>query len=177
MTSRLLIREVTPADLPDVHRLHSLPQTDEFNTLGIPQTVAVTEAVMAGWMQARAAGTAYTFCIDLLDESPQFIGLIALGLGEPKYSTAEVWYKLLPDYWGQGYASEALRAVLAFGFGQLKLHRMEAGCAVENGASARVLEKAGMRREGRKRKKLPIRGQWVDNYFYAMLEEDFAAVP
>jgi ribosomal-protein-alanine N-acetyltransferase len=175
-TSRLLIRTITPADLPDVHRLHSLPQTDAFNTLGIPQTVAVTEAVMAGWLQAQATNTAYVFCIELLAESSPFIGLIALNLGEPKYSSAEVWYKLLPGYWGQGYASEALRAVLAFGFGGLKLHRIEAGCAVDNGASARVLEKAGMTREGRKRKKLPIRGEWVDNYFYAMLEEDFEAM-
>ena len=50
---------------------------------------------------------------------------------------------------------------------------MEAGCAVENIASSKVLEKVGMTREGMKRKKLPIRGQWKDNYFYGILEEDF----
>jgi [ribosomal protein S5]-alanine N-acetyltransferase len=55
----------------------------------------------------------------------------------------------------------------------LKLHRIEAGCAVENVASVSVLEKVGMTREGMKRKKLPIRGEWKDNYFFGMLEEDF----
>jgi [ribosomal protein S5]-alanine N-acetyltransferase len=57
----------------------------------------------------------------------------------------------------------------------LRLHRIEAGCAVENIPSIKVLEKAGMTREGLKRKKLPIRGEWKDNYFYAILEEDFCA--
>ncbi|MEL7146066.1 MAG: GNAT family protein, partial [Bacteroidota bacterium] len=58
-------------------------------------------------------------------------------------------------------------------FDQLKLHRIEAGVAVDNQRSIRVLEKAGMTREGRKRKVLPIRGDWYDNYHYAILEEDF----
>ncbi len=60
-----------------------------------------------------------------------------------------------------------------FGFNDLKLHRIEAGCAVENIASSKVLEKVGMTKEGIKRKILPIRGEWKDNYFYAILEEDF----
>lgn len=60
-----------------------------------------------------------------------------------------------------------------FGFNDLKLHRIEAGCAVENIASSKVLEKVGMTKEGMKRKKLPIRGEWKDNYLYAILEEDF----
>jgi [ribosomal protein S5]-alanine N-acetyltransferase len=66
-----------------------------------------------------------------------------------------------------------LRKLLDFSFNILKLHRIEAGCAVENTASIKVLEKAGMTREGMKRKKLPIRGDWKDNYFYAISEEDF----
>ena len=60
--------------------------------------------------------------------------------------------------------------MLQFGFFELQLHRIEAGCAVENVASIKVLEHVGMIREGRKRQILPIRGEWIDNYFYAMLE-------
>jgi ribosomal-protein-alanine N-acetyltransferase len=55
----------------------------------------------------------------------------------------------------------------------LKLHRIEAGCAVGNFASIRVLEKVGMTNEGRKREILPIRGKWIDNYFYSILENEF----
>jgi [ribosomal protein S5]-alanine N-acetyltransferase len=94
-------------------------------------------------------------------------------LGVPNYQSGEVWYKLHKDFWGKGYATEAVTRILKFCFIDLNLHRIEAGCAVENVGSIRVLEKAGMTREGRKRKNLPIRGEWKDNYFYAILEEDF----
>ena len=59
-----------------------------------------------------------------------------------------------------------------FGFGELKLHRIQAGCAVENLSSIKVLEKNGFRYEGRRRKILPLKSGWVDNYEYAILETD-----
>jgi ribosomal-protein-alanine N-acetyltransferase len=62
--------------------------------------------------------------------------------------------------------------VIRFGFEELELHRIEAGVATENKASIRVLEKLGMTQEGKRRKILPIRGQWKDNYHYALLEDD-----
>ena len=96
-----------------------------------------------------------------------------MNIGKPNFRTAEVWYKLHPAYWKQGYTKEALASLLKFAFLDLNLHRVEAGCAVENIASIKVLENAGMIREGQKRKVLPIRGNRVDNYFYAMLETDF----
>ncbi|MEL7219689.1 MAG: GNAT family protein [Bacteroidota bacterium] len=78
-----------------------------------------------------------------------------------------------PNHWGSGYATEAVQAILAFGFEQLQLHRIEAGVATANIASIKVLERVGMLREGLCRKILPIRGEWYDNYMYAMLEEDY----
>ncbi|MDC1259516.1 GNAT family N-acetyltransferase [Flavobacteriaceae bacterium] len=73
-----------------------------------------------------------------------------------KYKRAEVWYKIHSDYWNKGYATESLKAIINFGFETLKLHRMEAGCAVDNKGSFTVLEKAGMVREGRLRQVLPL---------------------
>jgi RimJ/RimL family protein N-acetyltransferase len=63
--------------------------------------------------------------------------------------------------------------VLEFGFNELLLHRIEAGVATENSASIKVLEKIRMQREGLRRKILPIRGEWKDNFHYAILDEDF----
>ena len=173
-TNRLVFREVSTDDLNNIHQLHSLPETDEFNTLGIPNSIQDTETIISDWLaeQNVKPQTSYTFCLELVG-TKQFIGLIALNIGKPKYRSAEVWYKIDSKYWGKGYATEALTALLDFGFNNLKLHRIEAGCAVENIASIKVLEKVGMTREGMKRKKLPIRGDWKDNYFYAILDEDF----
>jgi ribosomal-protein-alanine N-acetyltransferase len=173
-TTRLNIRELTFADIDNVHKLHSLPETDEFNTLGIPENIQTTENILNEWLirQKQEPRNSYIFCIEKNDDN-EFIGLIAINLGKVNYKTAEVWFKIHKDYWRQGYTTEALTRILKYGFIDLKLHRIEAGCAVENIASSKTLEKVGFKREGMKRKKLPIRGVWKDNYFYGILEEDF----
>lgn len=173
-SKRLIIRDVKFSDLHNIHELHSLPQTDQFNTLGIPESIYDTEDIIAAWIREDdvRTRTSYTFCISLI-ETQQFIGLIALNLGKPKFHSAEVWYKVHADYWNQGYTTEALTKVLEFAFKDLKLHRVEAGCATENSASIKVLENVGMFKEGLKRKNLPIREEWKDNYIFGILIEDF----
>lgn len=173
-TKRLTIRELTIDDIDNIHILHSLTETDEFNTLGIPESIQTTEKILNEWIsqQKQEPRISYIFGIDKTDDN-HFIGLIALNLGRVNYRTGEVWFKIHKDYWRKGYTSEALVCLLDFGFNNLNLHRIEAGCAVENIASSKTLEKAGFTREGLKRKKLPIRGEWKDNYFYGILEEDF----
>jgi [ribosomal protein S5]-alanine N-acetyltransferase len=174
ITNRLKIRELSLGDIDHIHSLHSTPETDRFNTLGIPESIQTTEKLLAEWLTAQDTlpRTSYVFYIELKDSS-QFIGLIALNLREFKYRSAEVWFKLSFLYWGKGYGTEALTSILDFGFHELNLHRIEAGCAVENSGSIRMLEKAGMAKEGTKRKILPIRGEWEDAYSYAILEEEF----
>lgn len=171
-TQRLTMCPVSFDDLEKIHELHSLPQTDEFNTLGIPQNIDETKSVIAEWINRHSKrNDGFTLKIEL-SGNKQFVGLIALNLGNPKFRTGEVWYKLHPDFWSYGYATEALKKLLEFGFTELNLHRIEAGCAVENIGSIRVLEKAGMMREGRKRKVLPLKKGWSDNFHYAILSTD-----
>ena len=176
-TERLSMYELSLSDLSDIHQLHSLKETDEFNTLGIPDSIQSTENLLKGWIEQQQASPriAYIFRIQLKQTS-QFVGLIALTVGKLNFKIAEVWYKIQPTYWRQGYTTEALKKLLEYSFFTLKLHRIEAGCAVENIASIKVLEKVGMVREGLKRSILPIRGEWVDAYLYSILETDFAIV-
>lgn len=172
-TNRLNIQEIELTDIDNVHILHSLTETDEFNTLGIPETILTTEKILMEWLtlQKQEPRTSYVFTVNLKINN-HFIGLIALNIGKLKYKTAETWFKTHKDFWGKGYTTEAVTRLLEFGFNDLKLHRIEAGCVVENVASSKVLEKIGMTQEGMKRKKIPIRGEWKDNYFYAILEDD-----
>ena len=172
-TNRLLLSHVSMEDLEAIHELHSLPETDEFNTLGIPESIDETRSIVTKWIKnCSEKNEDYILKIELL-QTNKFIGLIALNLGKPKFRNAEVWYKLHPDFWNQGYATESLNKILAFGFDQLSLHRIEAGCAVGNIGSIRVLEKVGMTREGRKREVLPLKNGWSDNFHYAILSSDF----
>lgn len=174
-TARLKLSLVSEADLQSIHELHSLPETDKFNTLGIPENIYETEAIVSDWISKNNSGkeTNFVFKIQLQIDTT-FIGLIALNLGKVKYSSGEVWYKFHSTFWNNGYATEALQRILAYGFNDLKLHRIEACCAVDNIGSIRTLEKAGMTREGRKRQVLPLKDGWSDNFEYAILATDFS---
>lgn len=172
-TERLTLRLIDYSDLESIHELHMLSETDQFNTLGIPESIEETKAIIERWIADTKLGEIknYTFAIeDRLDS--RFIGLFGLKLGDEKYRQGEVWYKIHVNHWKKGYATEALIAVIEFGFGSLRLHRIVAGCAIENMGSIRVLEKAGMLREGRGRQVLPLKSGWSDNFTYSILDTD-----
>jgi RimJ/RimL family protein N-acetyltransferase len=158
-------------DVDDVHHLHSLPQTDKYNTLGIPEHKIQTEKLVAEWLSQMEAKTKYIFVIE--NRQSEFAGVIGMNIGRTNFRSAEIWYKIDLNYWGKGFATDATKLLLAFGFNDLKLHRIEAGCATGNTASAKVLEKCGFIKEGMSRKILPIRGEWKDGYRFAILEEDW----
>ena len=172
-TERIKLRLIELSDLDSIHKLHSLHETDEFNALGIPRNIEETKSIIEPWIAENELSKVknFTFAIEnRLDR--EFIGLFGLKLGNEKYKRGEVWYKIHSDYWKKGYATESLKAVISYGFEKLKLHRIEAGCAVENIGSIKVLEKAGMIREGRLRQVLPLKSGWSDNYEYSILETD-----
>ena len=86
-----------------------------------------------------------------LKSTDQLIGNCGVRLAEEGSQVGDIGYELSPGHWGRGYATEAARAIMAFGFETLHLHRIWAECIAENTRSARVLEKLGMQLEGRLR--------------------------
>lgn len=172
-TERLILTELTWADLNDVHNLHSVPEVDQFNTLGIPQTLEETKKVLKPDIddQSKFTRSRYGWKIQLKD-TKEFVGLSGMFLSNDKFKMAEFYYKFHPKFWGNGFATETAKALLKFGFERHNLHRIEAGVATENKASIRVLEKSGMTCEGVRRKILPIRGEWKDNFHFAIVEDD-----
>ena len=75
-------------------------------------------------------------------------------------------------YAGHGYMTAAVRALIPFSFGSLRLHRLEAACIPTNVASIRLLERTGFIREGFAREYLCINGTWQDHLLYALLKDD-----
>ncbi|WP_299442039.1 GNAT family protein [uncultured Aquimarina sp.] len=176
VTNRVQLKIVSLSDLSKTHELLLIPEVDQYNALGIPTNTEVTSVYLDEWIDSYQMRKEFVFSLNsLVDDS--FIGLISLKIGNPKYSIGSIWYKLHPDFWGKGYATEAAKAILKFGFKEVGLHRIEAGCAIDNIGSIRVLEKVGMIREGHKRKVLPLKTGWSDNYEFAMLEEDWFSLP
>ena len=97
---------------------------------------------------------------------------IALHPHEPRHASFS--YLFHRQYWGHGYATEAMRTLISFGFHDLHLHRFEDTCDTRNQASARVMEKLGMRREGHLRETIWKAGQWYDEYTYAILAHEWS---
>ncbi len=94
----------------------------------------------------------------------------------PARTQAGIGYVLAPDVWGRGLATDLARGLLTAAFDVLGLRRVTAGCYADNHASARVLEKAGMRREQHGvQDSWHAELGWVDGYEYALLAHEWAA--
>jgi ribosomal-protein-alanine N-acetyltransferase len=173
LTTRLILIESDWVHTEYIHKLHSYPEVDEFNTLGIPKSIDETEKVMRAAIEDKknAVRTQISWTI-FLKSTNEFIGAAGMHLSADKFKLGEIYYKLLPAFWGNGYATEIAKGLIKFGFEKMNLHKVEAGVQTENIRSIRVLEKAGMTREGLRRKILPIRGEWKDNYLYGIVEDD-----
>jgi [ribosomal protein S5]-alanine N-acetyltransferase len=90
-----------------------------------------------------------------------------------EHARAELGYVLNRSYRGRGLAPEAVRAMIAFGFEEMDLNRVEARCVAENTASARVMEKAGMTYEGTLRQREFLKGTYRDMKLYATLRGEY----
>ena len=101
------------------------------------------------------------------------IGGCGITMTSSQHRGAYIGYCFDKRVWGKGYATEAARAIVAFGFEHLGLRRIVATCDTENLASARVMEKIGMTREGRMREDMQIRGRRRDSFLYAILKHEW----
>ena len=109
------------------------------------------------------------------DADGALIGNCGIRLEKPGGLAADIGYEIAPGYWGNGYATEAARAMLAFGMESLKLHRVWASCVADNLGSARVLLKLGMRLEARLREAEFYKDRYWDSLIFAILEEEWQA--
>lgn len=173
LTPRLRLREFVEDDWKAVFAYQRDPRYLRFN----PWTERQEEAarlMVSMFVEWQGAEPRHKYQLAVtLRESGELIGNCGIRKTVPEALQAETGYELNPDYWNHGYATEADRAMVAFGFRELKLHRVWAHCIAENKASAHVLEKVGMRLEGRLREDEWMKGRWWDTLIYGILEEEF----
>ncbi len=172
-TSRLILRPFGRADAPAVQRLAGAAAVAEM-TLNIPHPYAdgMAEAWIATLGEAWRAGTAVTFAITTATDG--LCGTIALRITR-EHDRGELGYWIGQPFWGRGYATEAVTAVLAFAFETLALHRVQASHLPRNPASGRVMQKAGMQREGLHRGRYRKEAAYEDVEEYAILRSDWDA--
>jgi RimJ/RimL family protein N-acetyltransferase len=174
-TPRLILRELGDKDAPAVQAYAGDPEVVRYLDWG-PNTPEDTAQFLTVAKVARNAvpRTAYHLAI-VLKAAGELIGGCRIEIRSAAHGSGDLGYVLARGAWGHGYATEATRALAEFGFDRLALHRIWATCDVDNRASARVLEKLGMRREGHLRQNVRRKGEWRDSYLYAILAPEWPA--
>jgi len=174
-TPRLHLREFVESDATEANLYEADPDVVRYATHG-PRSPAESLAYIQG-VRAEAQTSKrriFEFALVRNDDS-WLIGRCGLKLSDAEQSEAALWYMLARDAWGQGYAVEAAQAVLAFGFEELRLHRIFVDIDPRNSASLRVAEKLGLRREGHFVETTWTKGEWTDTVVYALLDREYRA--
>jgi RimJ/RimL family protein N-acetyltransferase len=172
-TERLLLREFVGEDWRAVYAYQNDPRYLEFYEWEHRTEQDVKDFVqMFLDRQKEQPRTKYQLAI-ALPGSNKLIGNIGIRKRDVRAYSAEMGYELDPREWGNGYATEAATAMLKFAFEQLRLHRVSANAIANNHNSLRVLEKLGMRQEGRWRENEFFKGHYWDTVVYAILEDEW----
>ena len=171
-TARLLLRSFENEDIPAIVRLAGAKQIAA-TTLMIPHPYTEDDArtFLARANEDFTEGLSAIFAISILP-GRELCGAVGLHFAD-LHRRAELGYWIGVPFWGKGYATEAAGAAVAFGFETLRLRWIYAHHFSENTASQRVLEKIGMRHEGRSRQHVQKWDRFVDVENYGILAEEF----
>ncbi|GAA3610543.1 GNAT family protein [Kineosporia mesophila] len=171
-TSRLILRDIAPTDAANVHGYASDPEVCRYMVWG-PNTPEASEAFVRQELAVLAdpERTSFNKLVTIADTG-EVIGAVELRIISTAHRRGEFGYVLRRDEWGKGYATEASRALVHWGFECFGLERISATCDPENKASENVLRKVGLEYEGRMRRHLKVRDRWRDSLLFAILSDD-----
>ena len=170
--TRLRLRAVVEADVPDLLAVFGDAEVCRYWS-----RPALADAAQAADLQREIAAlfaerTLFQWAI--ADRATdRLIGTCTLAELSAEHRRAAVGYALRRDAWGRGHATDALRALLAFAFDALRLHRLEADVDPRNAASIRVLERLGFRYEGCLRERWHLSGELQDAALYGLLAREW----
>ncbi len=172
ITPRLVLREFREEDAPAYFAIiaDGANRRYEFEELTQAEISQRFSQILSDRLSTPV--THYRFAITVSPDDT-LRGWISLTLVNARIHEYEIGWTVQTADWGNGYAPEAAREVLALAFKRLKAHRVTAFCHVDNRASQRVMEKLGMHSEGLLRETRWLNGAWADERVYALLEREF----
>jgi|SRR4051794_14995048 RimJ/RimL family protein N-acetyltransferase len=175
-TQRLRLRPLAPHDGDALHAMESREDVTRWLYYD-PRTPEQS----ADALQRRAARTHLAHEGDALElgielgVSGDLVGTATLMYRSEEHRQGEIGFVLHPEHHGRGYAREAATEMLRLGFEELGLHRIVGRCEPRNDASARLLERLGMRREAHLLENEWVKGEWQSELIYAMLDREWRA--
>lgn len=163
------LREFRPDDIDDA--LHVVGDDRVTSWLSFDsRSPAATADMITGTIERARQEPRTEYYLAVSDETDALIGFARLGFAGVK--AAKLGYAIRADRWGKGYATDACRTMIAFGFTELGLHRISAAIGPDNAASIAVVRKLGMTHEGRLRDHVFTNGKWRDSDLFAILAHE-----
>jgi ribosomal-protein-alanine N-acetyltransferase len=173
-TQRLRLREIVSRDARAIFAIRSDYEVTRLNT-GAPYTdMFQAYDLIEGMSRCYREKTELRWGITLKPDDT-VIGMIGYNYWNRQDCRASVGFDLLRTYWRKGIMTEALRAVIVFGFEQMRLNRIEADCSAENAGSAGLLQKVGFKHEGTQREQYRENGIYYDLLLFGLLRHEWAA--
>ncbi len=175
-TERLLLRPLQAADAQPLFAMYSDPKVMRYWSSAPWTSIAAAHEMISKDQKSLPAGEHLRLGIEIRS-TQECIGTCSLFNFMAQCRRAEIGYGLASSFWGHGYMHEALAALLAYGFDELGLNRVEADIDPRNAASARRLERLGFRKEGHLRERWIVDGEVSDTSLYGLLRSDRRAPP
>jgi len=173
ITARLHLREFTFDDWPAVFAYQQDPSYLHYYEWP-ERTPEDAQAFVQMFLDFQAAQPRIKFQLAIiLKTTGQLIGNCGLRLKSSNAIEADIGYELSPEYWGKGYATEAALEMVNLGFTHFQLHRISSWCIADNAGSMHVLEKVGMKQEGKMRENEYFKNRYWDTLLYAILEDEW----
>lgn len=171
-TPRLRLRKLTMRDAVDIYRYSRDPEVARHVLWDAHRSIGDSRAYLRYMTRRYRTHEPASWGIELT-ETGHIIGTIGFMWVQQDNNAAEVGYSLSREYWNRGLMTEALRAVIRYGFESMSLNRIEAQHETTNPASGAVMRKCHMQKEGTLRGRLFNKGRYVDVDLYAILRRDY----
>lgn len=173
-TERLTLRPFSADDLEGLYAYQSLPEVARF-LYWEPRTLEESRTFLRQKMMASTIEKEGDWLVLAVvwRQTGDLMGEVNLQWRSREHRQGEIGYIFNPAFHGKGFATEAAEVVLRLGFEGLDLHRVVGRLDGRNTASARVLERLGMRREAHLKQNEMVKGEWTDEVIYAMLRHEW----
>ena len=171
---RVVLRRFRLDDVPAFVAYRTCAHIARFQSWDAPYSREEGERVIREMMREHpdTAGQWFQFAVALRPAGP-LIGDCAAKPDAADPRQCEIGFTIASGYQGHGYATEAARLLVGYLFTARGKHRIAASCDARNAASAAVLERLGMRREGHLRQSTWAKGEWTDDLLYGLLREEW----
>jgi RimJ/RimL family protein N-acetyltransferase len=173
-TPRLCLRRFRDSDAAPFARYRSAPEVARYQGWTAPYSVDDARKFVTAMATAEPGvpGEWFQIAVALAGDS-SLVGDCAFAPLAHEPRTVEIGFTIAPDHQGQGYATEAVLALLRYLLGTLEKHRVTASCDPRNVPSRKVLEAVGMRQEGHLIESTWSKGEWTDDLVFALLRREW----